>query len=80
MSVADPKIIDPVPRIQLRGQPARLLTTAGSSLGMLTNFNLTGQGNTTSFANVLIEQNGVFYVAKLLGSTGVSCTDQCCKT
>jgi hypothetical protein len=32
MSVADPKIIDPVPRIQLRGQPARLLTAASPSL------------------------------------------------
>jgi len=32
MSVADPKIIDPVARIQLRGQPARLLTAASPSL------------------------------------------------
>jgi hypothetical protein len=32
-SLVDPKIIHPVPRIQLRGQPARLLTAAGPSLG-----------------------------------------------
>jgi hypothetical protein len=32
MSVADPKVFDPVPRTQLCGQPARLLTAAGPSL------------------------------------------------